>query len=114
MLYLSEIKRAKVVDPAGAEIGRLADLAVVPREQFPAVQWAIVRASDGERIVRWADLEASNGGYRLKDGAVPPAAGGVASACGVRVPGGIGRGGNGEPTTGVPIVRSSPSAWWRA
>ena len=34
MLYLSEIKRAKVVDPSGVEIGRLADLAVVPREQF--------------------------------------------------------------------------------
>ena len=75
MLYLSEIKRAKVVDPSGAEIGRLADLAVVPREQFPAVQWAIVRASDGERIVRWADLERADGGYRLKDSAVPPAAG---------------------------------------
>lgn len=75
MLYLSEIKRSKVVDPAGTEIGRLVDLAVVPREQFPAVQWAIVRGSDGERIVRWSDLEPANGGYRLKDGAVPPAAG---------------------------------------
>ena len=44
MLYLSEIKGAKVVDPAGTEIGRLADVAVVPKEQFPAVQWAILRA----------------------------------------------------------------------
>jgi magnesium transporter len=75
MPYLSEIKRAKVVDPAGNEIGRLADVAVVPREQFPAVQWAIVRSSDGERIVRWADLERIDGAYRLKDSAVPPAAG---------------------------------------
>ena len=75
MPYLSEIKRAKVVDPAGNEIGRLADVAVVPREQFPAVQWAIVRAPDGERIVRWSDLEATEGKYRLKETAVPPAAG---------------------------------------
>ena len=43
MLYLSEIQRAKVVDPAGTEIGRLLDIAVVPKEQFPAVQWAILR-----------------------------------------------------------------------
>jgi sporulation protein YlmC with PRC-barrel domain len=68
--YLSEIKRAKVVDPQGVEIGRLADVAVVPREQFPAVQWAIVRAADGERIVRWADLEATAGHYRLRDSAI--------------------------------------------
>jgi CBS domain-containing protein len=73
--YLSEIKRMKVVDPAGTEIGRLADVAVVPREQFPAVQWAILRAPDGERIVRWADLEATGGHYRLRETAVPPAAG---------------------------------------
>jgi magnesium transporter len=73
--YLSEIKRAKVVDPAGTEIGRLVDVAVVPREQFPAVQWAIVRAPQGERIVRWADLESVNGSYRLRESAVPPAAG---------------------------------------
>jgi len=73
--YLSEIKRAKVVDPAGTEIGRLVDVAVVPREQFPAVQWAIVRAPEGERIVRWADLESVNGSYRLRESAVPPAAG---------------------------------------
>jgi CBS domain-containing protein/sporulation protein YlmC with PRC-barrel domain len=73
--YLSEITQAKVVDPAGTEIGRLVDVAVVPREQFPAVQWAIVRAPDGERIVRWADLEATEGRYRLRENAVPPAAG---------------------------------------
>jgi CBS domain-containing protein/sporulation protein YlmC with PRC-barrel domain len=73
--YLSEITRAKVVDPAGTEIGRLADVAVVPREQFPAVQWAIVRAPDGERIVRWADLERVDRHYRLKESAVPPAPG---------------------------------------
>ena len=73
--YLSEIKRAKVVDPAGAEIGRLVDVAVVPREQFPAIQWAIVRAADGERIVRWSDLEVTNNVYRLRDSAIPPAAG---------------------------------------
>ncbi|HEV2251002.1 MAG TPA: CBS domain-containing protein [Candidatus Limnocylindria bacterium] len=75
MPYLSEIKRAKVVDPAGSEIGWLADVAVVPKEQFPAVQWAIVRAPDGERIVRWADLEHVDGRYRLSASAIPPAAG---------------------------------------
>ena len=75
MPYLSELQHARIVDASGAEIGRLADVAVIPREQFPAVQWAIVRASDGERIVRWADLERSDGGYRLREGAVPPAAG---------------------------------------
>ena len=75
MPYLSEIRRAKVVDPAGAEIGRLVDIAVVPKEQFPAVQWAILRSSEGERIVRWADLEQAGGRYQLKTSAVPPAAG---------------------------------------
>jgi len=75
MPYLSEIKRAKVVDPAGIEIGRLADVAVVPKEQFPAVQWAILRAADGERIVRWSDLEPTDGHYRLRETAVPPAPG---------------------------------------
>src|SRR5258708_12401353 len=75
MPYLSEIQRSKVVDPAGVEIGRLADVAVVPREQFPAVQWAIVRSAEGGRIVRWADLEWTDGQYRLRETAVPPAAG---------------------------------------
>jgi CBS domain-containing protein len=75
VLYLSEIQRSKVVDPAGSEIGRLADVAVIPKEQFPAVQWAIVKGSDGERIVRWADLERTGGGYRLRETAVPPAPG---------------------------------------
>src|SRR5690242_10225222 len=75
MPYLSEIQRSKVVDTAGAEIGRLVDIAVVPKEQFPAVQWAILRAKDGERIVRWADLERSDREYRLRETAVPPAAG---------------------------------------
>jgi CBS domain-containing protein/sporulation protein YlmC with PRC-barrel domain len=75
MPYLSEIRRSKVVDPAGAEIGRLADVAVVPREQFPAVQWAILASKEGERIVRWADLAHGDGRYQLREGAVPPAAG---------------------------------------
>ena len=75
MLYLSEIQRAKVVDPAGIEIGRLLDVAVVPKEQFPAVQWAILRTPAGERIVHWADLERVSRGYRLKESAIPPAAG---------------------------------------
>jgi magnesium transporter len=75
MPYLSEIRRSKVVDPAGAEIGRLLDVAVIPKEQFPAIQWAIVRFPDGERIVRWADLERTDGRYQLKEAAVPPAAG---------------------------------------
>ena len=75
MPYLSEIRRAKVVDPAGAEIGRLLDIAVVPKEQFPAVQWAILRSAEGERIVRWADLEPTDGRYRLREGGLPPAAG---------------------------------------
>jgi CBS domain-containing protein len=75
MPYLSEIQRSKVVDLAGAEIGRLADVAVIPKEQFPAVQWAILRGPDGERIVRWADLEPTDGQYRLRETAVPPAAG---------------------------------------
>ena len=75
MLYLSEIQRSKVVDPAGAEIGRLTDVAVIPKEQFPAVQWAIVSSKSGERIVRWADLERTENRYRLRDSAVPPAPG---------------------------------------
>ena len=64
-----------MVDQGGAEIGRLLDVAVVPKEQFPAIQWAIVRSPEGERIVRWTDLERTDGRYQLKETAVPPAAG---------------------------------------
>jgi len=64
--YLSEIQNRRVVDPTGSEIGKLADIVVVPREQFPAVQWAVLRSGTGERVVRWTDLESGDGKYRLR------------------------------------------------
>ncbi len=67
MPYLSEIQHRRVVDPSGAVVGQLTDVAVIPREQFPAVQWAIVRSDRGERVVRWADLESQEGRYRLRE-----------------------------------------------
>ncbi|HET8569941.1 MAG TPA: CBS domain-containing protein [Candidatus Limnocylindria bacterium] len=66
MPYFSEIARRKVIGPSGDEIGRLADVAVVPREQFPIVQWAILSTREGERPLRWADLATEIGHYRLR------------------------------------------------
>src|SRR5258708_21523129 len=75
MPYLSDLQHTRVVDQAGADLGKLVDVAILPKEQFPAVQWAILRSKDGERIVRWADLEGTGGIYRLRESAVPPAPG---------------------------------------
>ena len=67
MPYLSEIQHRRVVDPSGAVVGKLTDVAVIPREQFPAVQWAVVRSDRGEHVLRWADLESEDGRYRLRE-----------------------------------------------
>lgn len=73
MPYLSEIQHRKVIEPNGTLIGTLKDLAVVPQGQFPAVQWAIVATSQGERIVKWTDVAQEIGHLRMrprKDGMV--------------------------------------------
>jgi CBS domain-containing protein len=64
--YLSEIQQKRVLGPSGDEVARLKDVAVVPREQFPAVQWAILATRGGERAVRWTDLSSEIGHYRIR------------------------------------------------
>jgi len=68
MPYLSEIQHRRIVDRGGALVGKLIDVAVIPKEQFPAVQWAVVGGPDGERTLRWTDLEPAGRQYRLADG----------------------------------------------
>ncbi len=81
MPYLSEIEHRRVIEPNGDEVGKLADVAVVPQGQFPAVQWAILGTPQGERVLRWGDLAAEIGHFRLKtrlaslpDATLPPEA----------------------------------------
>jgi len=69
MPYLSEIQHRRVVDREGAVLGKLVDVAVIPKEQFPTVQWAVVGGPDGERTLRWTDLEAAGRQYRLAESA---------------------------------------------
>lgn len=66
MPYLSEIQHRRVLDAGGDEVGHLKDLAVVPREHFPAVQWGILAMADGERIVRWSELAIEPAHLRLR------------------------------------------------
>ena len=69
MPYLSEIQHRRIVDHGGALVGKLVDIAVIPKEQFPAVQWAVLSGPDGERTLRWGDLEPAGRQYRLALGA---------------------------------------------
>src|SRR5512132_1135249 len=64
--YLSDIQHRRVIEPNGTEVAKLADLAVVPQGQFPAVQWAILATPSGERIVRWNELAQEIGHLRLR------------------------------------------------
>lgn len=66
MPYLSDIQHRRVLDAGGDEIGRLKDLAILPKEQFPAVQWAILATGGGERVVRWSDLAIEPAHVRLR------------------------------------------------
>ncbi|TMC69730.1 MAG: magnesium transporter [Chloroflexi bacterium] len=67
MPYLSEIQHRRVIEPNGNEVGKLADIAVVPQGQFPAAQWAILATPSGEKIVRWGDLAQEIGHLRLRN-----------------------------------------------
>ena len=66
MPYLSEIQNRRVIEPNGNEVGRLADIAIVPQGQFPAAQWAILATPSGEKVVRWGDLAQEIGHLRLR------------------------------------------------
>ncbi len=55
-----------MLDAGGDEVGRLKDLAILPREAYPAVQWAILATKDGERILRWGDLAIERAHVRLR------------------------------------------------
>jgi magnesium transporter len=65
--YLSEIQHRRVIEPNGNEVGKLADVAVVPQGQFPAAQWAILSTPAGEKVVRWGDLAQEIGHFRLRN-----------------------------------------------
>jgi magnesium transporter len=65
--YLSEIQHRRVIEPNGNEVGKLADIAVVPQGQFPAAQWAILSTPSGEKVVRWGDLTQEIGHFRLRN-----------------------------------------------
>src|SRR2546426_3557878 len=67
MPYLSEIQHRRVIEPNGNEVGKLADIAIVPQGQFPAAQWAILATPQGEKIVRWGDLAQEIGHFRLRN-----------------------------------------------
>ena len=56
-----------MIEPNGNEVGKLADVAVVPQGQFPAAQWAILSTPAGERVVRWGDLAQEIGHFRLRN-----------------------------------------------
>jgi CBS domain-containing protein len=56
-----------VIEPNGGEVGKLADVVVVPHGQFPAAQWAILATPRGEKIVRWGDLAQEIGHFRLRN-----------------------------------------------
>ncbi len=66
MPYLSEIQHRRVIEPSGNDAAKLADVAVMPKEQFPAVQWAVLATPEGERIVRWPDLVSEVGHFRTR------------------------------------------------
>ena len=64
--YLSDLRQRAVLDAGGTGIGRLKDLAVLPHEAVPAVQWAIVATNAGERILRWSDVAIEPAHVRLR------------------------------------------------
>jgi len=64
--FLSDIQHRRVLDAGGDAVGRLRDVAVIPSERIPAVQWAILATGDGERIVRWGDLAIEPAHVRLR------------------------------------------------
>jgi sporulation protein YlmC with PRC-barrel domain len=65
-MYLSEIRHRRVLDAGGDAIGRLRDVAVLPREHLPVVDWAILGAVEGERVVRWRDVAVEPAHVRLR------------------------------------------------
>ena len=81
MPYLSEIQHRSILEPSGSEAGKLVDVALLPREQFPVVQWAIVTTAAGERVLAWPELIAEVTHFRLRrasatipDATLPPEA----------------------------------------
>lgn len=66
MPYLSDIQHRRVLDAGGDPIGHLRDVAVMPDEHIPAVQWAILATGDGERVLRWGDLAIEPAHVRLR------------------------------------------------
>ncbi len=64
--YLSDIQHRRVLDAGGDALGRLRDLAVMPGDRIPAVQWAILATGDGERVLRWSDLAIEPAHVRLR------------------------------------------------
>ena len=64
--YLSDLRQRTVLDAGGNGIGKLKDLAVLPHEAVPSVQWAIVATDAGERVLRWSDIAIEPAHVRLR------------------------------------------------
>lgn len=71
MFYLSEMQDRGVVDDAGRKIGKVQDVVVSTRDQFPAVQAIVIGTPEGERVVRWSDVSLADGRVTLVAGAAP-------------------------------------------
>ncbi len=77
MLYLSGLVNRRVVDEGGREIGKLKDVVVSSRDQFPLVQALVVSARDGDRVVPWSDVAALEPEVRARSGGRPDGADGI-------------------------------------
>ncbi len=74
VLYLSGLVNRRVVDESGREIGKLKDVVVSPRDQFPLVQGLVVDAGDGERVIAWRDVATVDPEIRVKGTGQPDGA----------------------------------------
>lgn len=66
MLYLSGLVNRRVVDENGREIGKLRDVVVSQRDQFPLVQALVIAGRGGERVVPWSDVAAMSPEVRVR------------------------------------------------
>ena len=67
MLYLSGLTNRRVVDESGREVGKLKDIVVSSRDQFPLVQALVIATHEGDRIVSWQDVQTLEPEVRVKN-----------------------------------------------
>jgi magnesium transporter len=56
MFYLSELHHRRVMDETGRILGKVADVLLTSRDQFPAVQALVVSSEKGQETIRWSDV----------------------------------------------------------